>query len=180
MLLLIAYALPAFGVVVPASVSMAVCLACIPLGAVGLAKVLTFRDYRGINKELLSGLTNQMDSQVAVQIVKQASEKKISADTSISSNRKGFEYLNELFIKRHQKDPLGFARKRFLAYARSSSPRCWWEFICCRKNKPAINEIVMTWLPYFVFIHVCHQPRHEFYPGAVYELRPQPADLLVL
>ena len=101
--LLIAYALPALGVVVPASVSMAVFLACIPLGAVGLAKVLTFRDYRGINKELLSGLTNQMDSQVAVQIVKQANEKKISADTSISSNRKGFEYLNELFIKRHKK-----------------------------------------------------------------------------
>ena len=92
--LLIAYALPALGVVVPASVSMAVFLACIPLGAVGLAKVLTFRDYRGINKELLSGLTNQMDSQVAVQIVKQANEKKISADTSISSNRKGFEFMN--------------------------------------------------------------------------------------
>ena len=27
----------------------------------------------------------------------------ISADTAITSRRKGFEYLNELFIKRHKK-----------------------------------------------------------------------------
>ncbi len=32
-----------------------------------------------------------------------ANEKAISADTSITSRKKGFEYLNELFIKRHRK-----------------------------------------------------------------------------
>ena len=149
--LLIAYALPALGVVVPASVSMAVFLACIPLGAVGLAKVLTFRDYRGINKELLSGLTNQMDSQVAVQIVKQANEKKISADTSISSNRKGFEYLNELFIKRHKKI-LWDSTKKISCVCAFLVAAVLVGIYLLPEEKSAINEIVMTWLPYFVFI----------------------------
>lgn len=65
--------------------------------------MLTFHDYYAINKELLAGLNYQIDSAAVAQVVKQANEKKISADTSISSNRKGFEYLNELFIKRHKK-----------------------------------------------------------------------------
>lgn len=68
-----------------------------------ITRLTTFRDYYAINKELLAGLTNQMDSTAAAQLVKQANEKKISADTSITSSRKGFEFLNELFIKRHKK-----------------------------------------------------------------------------
>ena len=68
-----------------------------------ITRLTTFRDYYAINKELLAGLTNQMDSTAQAQLVKQVNEKKISADTSITSSRKGFEYLNELFIKRHKK-----------------------------------------------------------------------------
>ena len=175
--LLIAYALPALGVVVPASVSMAVFLACIPLGAVGLAKVLTFRDYRGINKELLSGLTNQMDSQVAVQIVKQANEKKISADTSISSNHKVRIPQRVVHQKKAQKDPLGFHEKDFL---RMRVPRrrgaggnlsAAGRKIRHQRNRDDVAAILRVY-------SVCHQPWHEFYPGAFYEVRPQPADLL--
>ena len=40
--------------------------------------------YYAINKELLAGLTNQMDSTAQAQLVKQVNEKKISADTSIT------------------------------------------------------------------------------------------------
>lgn len=63
--------------------------------------MVTFRYYREINQELLSQVVNQMDTMK--QAAKTASEKNISADTSISSRKKGFEYLNELFIKRHRK-----------------------------------------------------------------------------
>lgn len=103
LLLAAAYAPPAFGFAVPELAAMILFLVCIPLGAIGLKKVLTFHDYYAINKELLAGLNYQIDSAAVAQVVKQANEKKISADTSISSNRKGFEYLNELFIKRHKK-----------------------------------------------------------------------------
>ena len=109
LLLVVAYAPPAFGLVLPSVVSMTVFLVCIPLGMVSITRLTTFRDYYAINKELLAGLTNQMDSAAKTQLVKQVNEKKISADTSITSGRKGFEYLNELFIKRHKK----IRRKRF-------------------------------------------------------------------
>ena len=36
-------------------------------------------------------------------LLKEQSRKSISADSGITSNKKGFEYLNELFIKRHKK-----------------------------------------------------------------------------
>lgn len=93
----------AFGFVLPKMAAVILFLVCIPLGAISLKKVLTFRDYYAINKELLAGLTNQMDSTAKSQLIKKVNEKKISTDTSITSSRKGFEYLNELFIKRHKK-----------------------------------------------------------------------------
>lgn len=151
LLLVVAYAPPAFGFALPESVYMVLFSACIPLGAVGLKKVLAFKDYYAINKELLSGLTNQMDSNTSAQLAKQLNEKKISADTSITSSRKGFEYLNELFIKRH-KDILWSASKMItyvclvLTAAAVAGSYVFPEF------KEATNHLVLNWLPYFVFI----------------------------
>lgn len=108
-------------------------LACIPLGMASITRLTTFRDYYAINKELLAGLTNQMDSTAQTKLIKQANEKKISADTSISSNRKGFEYLNELFIKRHKRYS-GTRQRRFPMCALSLSPPCWQASICCPKK----------------------------------------------
>ncbi len=151
LLLGITYAPPAFGFAVPEMVSMILFLVCIPLGATGLKKVLTFRDYYAINRELLAGLTNQMDSTAAAQLVKQVNEKKISTDTSITSSRKGFEYLNELFIKRHKK----------ILWNSTKKISCVCVFLVAAvligiylmpEEKSVINKIVMTWLPYFVFI----------------------------
>lgn len=151
MLLAAAYGLPAVGFVLPSVISIIIFLACIPLGVAGAIKVLSFGDYRAINQELLSGLTNQMDSSAKTQIIKQANEKKISADTSITSNRKGFEYLNELFIKRHRKILWNSTKK--ISYV------CTFLVIgvlmvafLSPDLKPKINGMVMTWLPYFVFI----------------------------
>lgn len=144
-----AYGLPVFGLALPEFVSVIAFCACIPLGIAGLWKVLSFKDYRGINKELLSGLTNQMDT--PVQIIKKANEKKISTDTTITSNRKGFEYLNELFIKRHRKILWNSTKK--ISYV------CILLVIGLQvlmylapEVKENVNGLIMTWLPYFVFI----------------------------
>ena len=101
LVLIATYGLPAIGIVFPSIVSIVLFLVFIPAGCVGLWKILNFQGYREINQQLLAQLNNQMDS--AKQAVKKSTEKTISTDTSITSKRKGFEYLNELFIKRHQK-----------------------------------------------------------------------------
>ena len=151
LLLAAAYGPPAFGFAVPSAVSMVLFLMCIPLGMASITRLTAFNDYYAINKELLAGLTNQMDRAAATQLVKQVNEKKISADTSITSSRRGFEYLNELFIKRHRKILWNSTKKiswvcAFLVAAVLTG------VYLAPKEKPVINEIVMTWLPYFVFI----------------------------
>ena len=104
-----------------------------------------------INKELLSGLTNQMDSTAKTQLVKQLNEKKISGDISITSSRRGFEYLNELFIKRHKKILWNSTKK--ISYVCTFLVIGILMVIFLRPEfKSEINEMVMTWLPYFVFI----------------------------
>ena len=143
LLLAVAYVPPAFGLAVPEMVSMRLFLVCIPLGAIGLIKVLTFRDYYAINKELLAGLTHQTDSTTLTQLAKQVNEKKISTDTSITSNRKGFEYLNELFIKRHQKI-LWNATKRISYVCAFLVAAVLAGIYLLPEAKSAVNKIVLT------------------------------------
>lgn len=144
-----AYGFPAFGFALPDAISILVFLAFLPLGGVSIWKIATFRDYRAINQELLAGLTNQMDDAAA--IVKKANEKRISADTSITSSRKGFEYLNELFIKRHKKILWNSTKK--ISYVCGMLVIGIQLFIYLKPEvKPNLNEMILTWLPYFLFI----------------------------
>ena len=143
------YGLPALGVVIPAEVSMAVTLAFLPVGLLMGRTLLTFPRYREINQELLSQLLNQMDT--VKQAAKTNTEKLISADTSITSHRKGFEYLNELFVKRHQKI-------LWKSTIRIAAISCFLVFggllvlYLVPESRPAVNELILNWLPYFVFI----------------------------
>ncbi len=149
LLLVAAYGLPAVGIALPKMASTTLFIALIPAGCVGLWKILNFQAYREINQQLLAQLTNQMDA--AKQAVKKSSEKSISTDASIQSKRKGFEYLNELFIKRHQKILWKATKKiTFVCVA----------LVCVGllalyfepEGKKAVNRLILNWLPYFTFI----------------------------
>ena len=149
LLLALAYIPPAVGFVLPLWASAVLFLVWIPAGLLSLRRVVTFRHYREINQELLSKLPGQMDK--ARSAVKTANEKNISADTSITSRKKGFEFLNDLFVKRHRKILWKSALR--IAYVCT--------VLCCGVvllmviqpgTRPDINEMVMTWLPYFAFI----------------------------
>lgn len=149
LLLAAAYGLPALGFALPSLVLRVLFLLCIPLGALGLWKVLSFTEYRAMNQELLASLTNQMDT--TAQIVKKANENAISADMEITSKRKGFEYLNELFVKRHKKILWNSTRR--ISYICLFLVLGVQLFLAVQPEmKAKVNEMVMTWLPYFVFI----------------------------
>lgn len=144
-----AYGLPALGLVLPAAVSTVIMLAFVPAGAVSLWKVYSFREYKAVNRELLAQTTNQMDA--AIQITKATAEKNISADTSIASSRKGFEYLNELFIKRHRK--ILWTSTQKIAYICLLLIGGAMLYLYLRPEaKPGANRLVLTYLPYFTFI----------------------------
>ena len=95
-----AYGLPAIGFMIPEFVSVTVMFVGILLGLLSLHKILAFAYYRPMYKELLVDAV-VLDPATVQSIQVDQSRKRISTDTSITSSRKGFEYLNELFIKRH-------------------------------------------------------------------------------
>lgn len=148
-LLAAAYGLPAVGIAIPTVVSIVLMVVAIPIGVLCLGKVNAFKDYREMNQQLLSNIFLQMDK--AKNAAREITAKKISTDTSVTSKRKGFEYLNELFIIRHKGILWNSTRK--IAYVCA--------FIVAGvmlllylvpEAKPEANSIVLTCLPYFAFI----------------------------
>ena len=82
---------------------------------------------------------------------REQSRKMISADTTITSRKKGFEYLNELFIRRHQRLLWKTSRKIALV---SLGIVCaaLLGFYLSPEFRKTTNELLMVYLPYFVFI----------------------------
>ena len=149
MLLALAYFPPTTGIVLPLKLSAPLFLLFLPAGIWGLRQMARFPYYREINRELLSQVTSQTDT--VKKAAKTASEKTISTDASITSRKQGFEYLNELFIKRH----------RTILWRSTLRIAALCALLCCGilvlmtvqpGTKADINEMVMTWLPYFAFI----------------------------
>ncbi|MDO4269230.1 MAG: hypothetical protein Q4C73_12225, partial [Eubacteriales bacterium] len=148
-----AFGLPELGVYLPAYVSLVLMILALPLGAVSLVKILRFPFYRELYQELLGDSMDQMDKSVSVQTkaMRVMGEKAISQDTGITSSRKGFEYLNELFIKRHQKI-LWKSAKRIAAVCLiltfAGILLCLW----IPTARQEINMFTLRFLPFFVFI----------------------------
>ncbi|HJB16387.1 MAG TPA: hypothetical protein IAA05_10165 [Candidatus Blautia excrementipullorum] len=147
-----AYGLPAVGIVLPQNAAAAIMALFIPAGAAGLWKILRFQNYREINQQLLGQITNQMDT--VTQAVVRQNRKTISTDTRITSKRKGFEYLNELFIKRHRKI-LWSSSEKIAAVCLFLIVGMLLAFYLQPTVKEATNKLLMVFLPYFVFIMYC-------------------------
>ena len=86
-----------------------------------------------------------------VQIVKKANENAISGDAGITSKRRGFEYLNELFVKRHKKI-LWNSTKRISYICLFLVLGVQLFLFVQPEMKAQVNAMIMTWLPYLVFI----------------------------
>ena len=150
-LLLVAYGLPALGIMVPRMVCVGIMCAVILAGALSLWKIFTFTQYQAMYKEILYGAMIFLDPSVQREIQQKQDQKKISADTNIFSNKKGFEYLNELFIKRHRKI-LWKSSIRIAVIAALVFAVLLVVNAMVPEEQAELNELVMTFLPYFVFI----------------------------
>ena len=148
-LLALAYVLPAAGAALPSAASMAVLLLFIPAGIISVRKIVSFRYYREVNQQLLAQVVNQMDA--VKQAARTVSDKSISTDSTITSKRDGFEYLNDLFIKRHRKI-LWKSTIRIAEICLVLSCAAVIALTMAPEAKKDINELIMTWLPYFTFI----------------------------
>lgn len=150
-LLLGAYGLPALGILIPQDVSMGIICVVFVAGVLSLWKILTFTQYRAMYQEILFGAMAMMDPAAQRALQQKMDQKKISTDTDIFSNKKGFEYLNELFIKRHRKI-LWTSAIRIAVITAIVFVALLVVNAVMPEERAELNELVMTFLPYFVFI----------------------------
>ena len=149
-LLAITYGLPALGYLIPKIAAMALLVAFIPLGLLGLKRVVTFHNYKEVNREILSQMLLQLDN--AKEISKKSVEKIISKDTKISSSKKGFEYLNDLFIKRHRKILWKSTKFQALVLLILAVAAVISVSVIPKLRADADYDKIISNMPYFVFI----------------------------
>lgn len=148
-LLAAAYGLPVLDVVIPQWGTVFFMAISILAGVFSAQKIYTFQFYRECYQQLLQPAGFQKDT--VTKAVRQQNDKLISADTAITSGRRGFEYLNELFIKRHHK-LLWKASKKIAFVSLCVILGALLAFYLAPEFKVEINEFIMTGLPWCTFI----------------------------
>lgn len=149
LLLAAAYGLPAAGLILPEAAAAGIMALSILGGAAAAWKILSFQSYRAMYQQLFIKSMRQMDS--VKKLAREQSRKAISADTAITSRRKGFEYLNELFVRRHQKI-LWKASMKIAVVCLCLVSGALLAFYLSPEVKEPVNSLLLTYLPYFVFI----------------------------
>ena len=153
--LLIAYGGPAINILINSTIFLYIFIISIILGIYSFVKIHNFKDYRKMYKQILTESNVYMqEKNTGTQAIKDTSLKQIELDKNDTSNKSGFAYFHDLFVKRHSKILTKAVKKQsviilILSIALIIGIEMNDEF----KNK--MNEILMVYLPYFVFIMYC-------------------------
>ncbi len=144
-----AYGLPLLGYTLPEMASVVLLAGWCVCGVLSLRKVLAFQEYREVYQQILTQYLSQVKE--AKRAAKRQSEKVIQIDGTGSSNRKGFEYLNEIFIRRHQKI-LWKSSKRIALISLGIVCAIVLGIRFLPEYQEIVNHAAHTNLPYFAFI----------------------------
>ena len=110
-----AYIPAAVGIVIPESVSIIIMIACILCGIAAIFVIRGFKDYR---RTYQLNIADFMEAQaIAKSGAANIQRDRIDEKRIVTSNKNGFEYLNELFVKRHRKILWRSARNRTIIIA---------------------------------------------------------------
>lgn len=151
--LLGAAALPYLGFALPQMALWLLTAVLLIPSAFAMRHILRFDDYRSIYKDLLKP-ENYMGSAgtgAAGAAQQLALQKKMTADFSQTSNKNGYPYFNELFMKRHARLLTRSAKRITIGAAIlfAASAIALYLFPGAHED---VNELCMNYLPYFLFI----------------------------
>lgn len=153
--LLLAYGLPAINMIMNQTIFLYVFIIAIILGIVSLVKIHNFKDYRRMYKQILTeNNVYVQEKATGTQLIKDTSLKQIELDKNYTSNKSGFAYFHDLFVKRHRKILTTAVKKQSVVILLIIIAM----IIGIQMNndfKVKTNEILMVYLPYFVFIMYC-------------------------
>ena len=151
-LLLLGFGLPYLGVVINQIIYIILFLISIVFAIIALKEIITFKDYKKMYKLLL---TNEnvyaVQNANSTKMIKDNIAKKIEYNGDITSNKTGFAYFHELFVKRHSKLLTKAIKKQTIIIIGIFIIL----FIVIFLNptlKEKLNSLPLIYLPYFVFI----------------------------
>ena len=150
--LLFAYGLPFIGITINPTIFLFVFLIMMLLGLYSLIKIHHFKDYRKMYKQILTqSNVYRQENTNTTQMMKENSLKQIELDTKYTSNKTGFAYFHDLFVKRHKKILTEAVKKQSVVIILIMIAMTIG--ITMNENfKTKTNQTLLVFLPYFVFI----------------------------
>lgn len=147
--LILAYGLPYINIVISPIIFVLISLITIVVSIKSIIYVLKFNQYKLLYKKILSNSNINIDLQVK-EIQRESFNNQINKDI-VNSSKKGYQYFNDVFIKRHSKVLFKSAKKTafifFLIFLFALV------IVNIDNNfKQKINELLINYLPYMVFI----------------------------
>lgn len=145
-----AYGLPYLKIVMPFYLFLVLSVVAILYGIYAFIKIIKFTQYKQVYRQILVP-NNVYIMEQSGQILKENIAKQIEFDSTISSDKNGFAYFHEIFVKRHRKILTKSAKKQALIILVIFIMAFF--LVLIEPNfKERINHILLVYLPYFVFI----------------------------
>ena len=151
-LVILAYGLPALKLSITENIFFMLFVITLLLGIIAFRYIAKFKEYKKAYKSLLTPeIINMAQKQLSGEVVQNNTLKQIELEKGITSNKTGFAYFHDLFVKRHKKILMKSAKKTAIII----SIIFLGLIILTYTNidvKTRINELLMTMLPWFVFV----------------------------
>lgn len=151
-LLLLGFGLPYLGIVISRIIYIISFSISFILGIIALREIITFKDYKKIYKVLL---TNEnvyaVQNANSTKTIRENVAKRIEYNGDITSNKRGFAYFHELFVKRHNKILTTAIKKQTLIII-GVFLILYIAVFLNNSLSQSLNSLPLTYLPYFVFV----------------------------
>lgn len=151
-LLLLAYGFPFLGYSLSEESFIIVFVVSFILCLLSLIKINRFKEYKKMYKQILTHENIYMiQNQSGTKAIKDNLSKQIEFDSKLTSNKQGFAYFHDIFVKRHRKILTKAIKEQSIIILVIVSIV---SIAVCKNNQIAsqVNRMILVYLPYFVFI----------------------------
>lgn len=151
-MLLICYGLPLINITINSLIFIIIFIIFLILGIISFIKIINYKKYKEIYKKILTPNNIYMlEKNTSSYMVKETLSKQIVIDDTTLSDKEGFAYFHDLFVKRHKKILTKTVKKQVVAIIIIFIIAVL-GIIIFPNVKKDINQILLLYLPYFVFI----------------------------
>lgn len=149
-LLLIALGAPSIGICITQPIFIFIFIISCILGFSSLYKINSFNEYKKMYRQILTKENVYViQNQNSAEFIKETAQKQIILDSNLTSNKNGYAYFHDIFVKRHRKILTEAVKKQaavilFIVIGLA--------FLIKFNIVTNFDNVALNFLPYFVFI----------------------------